>query len=107
MPANAPPVPPGSVQVRLYQGKDLAVRLPALEEYVHRPDRVPLSRHPRWLTVLERGMGHTPYALEATDGGRTCGFLPLAYVHSFLFGRFLVSLPYLNSNGVLADDEAV
>jgi FemAB-related protein (PEP-CTERM system-associated) len=32
--------------------------------------------------------------------------LPLAYVHSLLFGRFLVSLPYLNSAGVLADDEA-
>jgi FemAB-related protein (PEP-CTERM system-associated) len=30
----------------------------------------------------------------------------LAYVHSLLFGRFLVSLPYLNYGGVLADDPA-
>jgi serine/alanine adding enzyme len=42
------------------------------------------------------------YALEAVSDGRTCGFLPLAHVSSILFGRFLVSLPYLNSNGVLA-----
>ncbi len=44
------------------------------------------------------------YALEAVEGERTCGFLPLAYVRSLLFGRFLVSLPYLNTNGVRADD---
>ncbi len=49
-----------------------------------------------------------PYALEAVDtSGRTCGFLPLAYVSSLLFGRFLVSLPYLNSNGVLAGDDRI
>jgi FemAB-related protein (PEP-CTERM system-associated) len=44
--------------------------------------------------------------LEAFDGDCTTGILPLAFVHSFLFGRFLVSLPYLNSNGVIAADEA-
>jgi FemAB-related protein (PEP-CTERM system-associated) len=33
--------------------------------------------------------------------------LCLAYVHSFLFGRFLTSLPYLNYGGVRADSERV
>jgi FemAB-related protein (PEP-CTERM system-associated) len=32
--------------------------------------------------------------------GHTCGWLPLIAVETLLFGRFLVSLPYLNSNGV-------
>ena len=64
----------------------------------------PLSRDPAWLPVLRHAFGHEVYALEAVDGERTCGFLPLAYVRSLLFGRFLVSLPYLNTNGVLADD---
>jgi FemAB-related protein (PEP-CTERM system-associated) len=49
-------------------------------------------------------MGHTPYCLEAVEGGQTRGVLPLAYVRSLLFGRFLASLPYLNSGGVLADN---
>jgi FemAB-related protein (PEP-CTERM system-associated) len=53
---------------------------------------------------LHRGLGHTPYCLEAVEGGRTCGFLALGYVSSFLFGRFLVSLPYLNYGGPIADD---
>jgi FemAB-related protein (PEP-CTERM system-associated) len=41
--------------------------------------------------------------LEALNGTQTCGLLPLAYIRSLLFGRFLVSLPYLNYGGVLAD----
>lgn len=99
---------PASVRsgVRQWHGRELMQRLPLLEPFALRGSIVPLSRNPRWLTVLEQGLRHTPYVLEAIDGERTIGILPLAFVHSFLFGRFLVSLPYLNSNGVSADDEA-
>ncbi len=38
---------------------------------------------------------------------RLVGLLPLAYVRSLLFGRFLVGLPYLNVGGVLADSNEV
>jgi FemAB-related protein (PEP-CTERM system-associated) len=69
--------------------------------------RRPLSLDPGWLTVLARGLRHTPYVLEARSGDATCGLLPLAYVRSLLFGRYLVGLPYLNYGGVLADDEAI
>jgi FemAB-related protein (PEP-CTERM system-associated) len=104
MPTPAVTKTSGRVQVRLHYGKELTDRLPLLERYVFRHSHMPLSRHPRWLTVLRDGLRHTPYALEATDGDCTCGWLPLAYVRSLLFGRFLVSLPYLNSNGVMAED---
>lgn len=88
-------------------GTALQSRLPALRSYVQRDERVPLSRDPGWLGVLENGFGHTPFAIEATEGDRTIGYLPLSLVKSLLFGRFLVSLPYLNSNGVIADTPAV
>lgn len=101
--STASPVRSG---VHRWHGKQLMDRLPHLEAFALRGERVALSRHPRWLRVLEQGLRHTPYVLEAFDGERTTGMLPLAFVHSFLFGRFLVSLPYLNSNGVLAEDEA-
>jgi FemAB-related protein (PEP-CTERM system-associated) len=80
--------------------------LPRLEGYLlrHAPMPRPLSTHPGWLEVLRRGLGHTPYLLEAVEGEATRGFLPLAHVQSLLFGRFLVSLPYLNYGGVVADD---
>ena len=93
-----------SPEVRVHCGSGLPAQLERLATYVTRTGQVPLSRHPGWLTVLQRGLQHVPYCLEAVEGEQTRGFLPLAYVHSFLFGRFLVSLPYLNYGGVLADD---
>ena len=92
--------------VQLYAGPDLAAGMQRLRAYACRGESVPLTRDPGWLTVLADAFGHTPYALEAIEDGRTVGYLPLAFVRSLLFGRHLVSLPYLNSNGVQADHEA-
>src|SRR5262249_27114874 len=63
--------------------------------------------HPAWLAVLQRSLRHTPYCLEAVEEGRTRGLMSLCYVRSLLFGRYLVSLPYLNYGGALADDDRV
>jgi FemAB-related protein (PEP-CTERM system-associated) len=70
-------------------------------------DRLALSRHPGWLLILQNGLGHVAYCLEAREGETTHGLLLLAYVRSLLFGRFLASLPYLNSGGVIAEDAAI
>ena len=80
--------------------------LPRLSEYVISTGRTALSRDPAWLLVLAEGLGHEPSCLEAVEAGKTRGILPLAFMRSALFGRFLVSLPYLNTGGVIADDEA-
>jgi FemAB-related protein (PEP-CTERM system-associated) len=45
--------------------------------------------------------------LQATENGQTVGTLQLALVKSPLFGRFLVSLPYINTSGVAADSDEV
>ncbi len=68
-----------------------------------------LEHDPRWLDVLREAMGHRTLALIArADGedGPITGYLPLAQLSSRLFGRFLVSLPYLNRAGVVALDDA-
>ena len=96
--------PAADTIVRTHTGPAIGDRLPALAEFAAAGARVPLSRHPGWLPVLERGLGHTPIALEAVRGGRTVGLMNLAFIRSLLFGRFLVSLPYLNSGGALASD---
>jgi FemAB-related protein (PEP-CTERM system-associated) len=57
---------------------------------------------PVWLGIVCRGLRHDPYLLVAREGERTVGILPLALVKSLLFGRFLVSLPYVNTAGVIA-----
>ncbi|MHB8952416.1 MAG: FemAB family XrtA/PEP-CTERM system-associated protein [Pirellulaceae bacterium] len=77
------------------------------KEYVGGRGEQSLNRCPAWLAVLAHGLKHEPYCIEASVGERLVGLLPLAYVKSLLFGKFLVSLPYLNSGGVLADSDQV
>lgn len=60
-----------------------------------------------WLSVLNDGLDHQPVCLQATSGGQLSGVLPLAFVKTPLFGRFLVSLPYLNSSGIVAETPEV
>ncbi len=95
-----------ALDVRTHDGAGFAKRLPHLEAYIAKGGLTPLSRHPGWLSVLEQGFGHRAYCLEAVEGSIIRGILPLAYVSSLLFGRFLVSLPYLDYGGVTADDDA-
>ncbi len=74
------------------------------------PAPVPVEFDPRWLGVLRYALKHRPMMLLAQSGDNGSaalhGYLPLALVSSALFGRFLVSLPYLNRAGVVADDPA-
>ena len=93
--------------IAVISGDRLARRLPALTAFTQAARPSALSQHPGWLTVLRDGLDHDTYAVEATVGGEVCGTLPLSFVSSSLFGRFLVSLPYLNSNGVVAESPDV
>ena len=60
-----------------------------------------------WRTVIERSFQHPANYLVARDGSGTIrGVLPLVRFNSWLFGRFLVSLPFLNYGGILANHDA-
>ncbi len=96
-----------TVEICTWGANNLAAQLPRWEAFLLRSPPVLLSRHPAWLMVLQRGLGHEPLCLEASESGETRGLLPLAYLRSLLFGRFLVSLPYVNYGGVVADDPAI
>ena len=57
-----------------------------------------------WRHVITAAFGHTVYYYLAKDSqGEVRGVLPLVYLNSRLFGRFLASLPYFNYGGLLAD----
>ena len=47
-----------------------------------------------------------PIYFAARREGTIVGVLPTVLLNSWLFGRALVSLPFLNYGGVLADDDA-
>jgi len=63
--------------------------------------------HPAWLDVIHRAFGHKTLYLVAESDAAVCGVLPLVFFRSRLFGRFAVSVPFVNYGGILADhDEA-
>jgi len=98
---------PARLALHVHEGHSLLGRLGRLEAcFQHGNGVLPLSVHPGWLAVLQRGLNHVPFCLEACVGERSCGYLALAHVSSLLFGRFLVSLPYVNYGGVVASDVA-
>jgi FemAB-related protein (PEP-CTERM system-associated) len=59
-----------------------------------------------WPRLIGRAFGHQIRMLAAERGGAIAGVLPLVIMRSRLFGRFAISLPFLNAGGLLADDEA-
>jgi len=73
-----------------------------------------VGRHPhaspyhawRWRRVFERAFGHETLYLTARDHGAIVAVLPLVIFNSRIFGRFAVSLPFVNYGGVLARDHA-
>ncbi len=61
-----------------------------------------------WREVVHDVHGHPcPYLEARGSDGALRGVLPLVSLRSRLFGRFLVSMPFLNYGGPLGDREAV
>ena len=75
----------------------------ACEAYVGSHPEATAYHHPAWTVLIGRAFGHQTEYLAAESAGRVVGVLPLVYFSSRLFGRFAVSLPFVNYGGVLAD----
>lgn len=76
------------------------------DDYVARSSRAELYHDYRWRALIEGVFGHRSLYLLARDATGVRGVLPLVRLKSRLFGDFLVSVPYLNYGGVLADSDA-
>ena len=60
----------------------------------------------KFLDLIHDQHGLTVYPLAARDdAGSITAVLPIVHMKSALFGSFLVSLPYVNYGGVLANDD--
>jgi FemAB-related protein (PEP-CTERM system-associated) len=72
-----------------------------------RPGWTPFHLH-AWSGIVARVHGHaTPYLAARDADGALVGVLPLVLLRSALFGRYLVSMPYVNYGGPLGTDAAV
>ncbi len=61
-----------------------------------------------WKDVIEQTFGHKTFYLIAKSDQKTVrGILPLVLFKSSIFGCFMVSLPFFNYGGVLADNRDI
>lgn len=61
-----------------------------------------------WRQIIERAFGHqSVYFMVRDSHGDVQGVLPLVALASRLFGRFLISMPFLNYGGVAAREQNV
>jgi FemAB-related protein (PEP-CTERM system-associated) len=78
----------------------------ASDAYVRTHPAATAYHDPAWPGVITRAFGHRSRYLVAESEGRVVGVLPLVFFSSRVFGRFAVSLPFVNYGGVLADSRA-
>lgn len=58
-----------------------------------------------WMGIVSEVYGHRTFPLAAIRDGVLVGVLPLVLVRSRLFGRHLVSMPFLDSGGLCTDGD--
>ncbi len=97
----------GAIEASVHCGKAAETATAAWAELRRRCVAPSPSLRNEWLAILRDGLGHKPYCIEVRRGTATVGLLPLSFLHTRLFGKFLVGMPYLNIGGVIAEDESV
>jgi serine/alanine adding enzyme len=108
-----------TVHVREIESADAAV----WDAYVHSHPQATLYHLYGWRNVIEKAYGHKTYYLAVTrqtsseesrppaknsgfdQPSALVGLLPLVHLKHFLFGNSLISMPFFDLGGILADDE--
>ncbi|RMH60186.1 MAG: FemAB family PEP-CTERM system-associated protein [Calditrichaeota bacterium] len=84
----------------LYYEKDWQ----AWDAYVARHPGGTIYHTSAWYHIITRHFKKRVFYLAAEEGGALHGVLPLVHFKSPLFGKFMVSVPYVNYGGLLADN---
>ena len=102
-----------SIEVKTIHSDDIS----AWDAYVHTHPRATLYHLSGWKNVIEKTYGHNTCYLMAFKTAKSnptnplnpsnpiAGILPLVHLRHFLFGNSLISIPFFDTGGILADDE--
>ena len=72
----------------------------AWDAFVHQAPEASFCHLSAWREIMTDVLGHEcRYAAAIDDDGQWCGVLPMVRVRSQLFGRYLISMPFLNYGG--------
>ena len=61
----------------------------------------------RWIHLIKKVFGHDSYHIIALEDGAVRGILPVVRLKSVLFGDYMVSMPYFNYGGAIADNKSI
>jgi len=75
------------------------------DRYVESHPRATVGHLSAWGQIVREAYGHEAIYLRADEEGEIRGLLPLVLVSSRLFGRRIVSMPFLDYGGVLTDGD--
>ncbi len=75
----------------------------ACDRFVEQHPRATVAHLAPWGAVVREAYGHRWTCLVAEEDGAIAGLLPVVLVRSRLFGTRLVSMPFLDYGGILAD----
>ncbi len=75
--------------------------------YVVSHPRGTLYHRFEWLPLIARVFGHHVLPLAMVSGDQVVGVFPLVHIQSRLFGRVLVSMPFVNYGGLLGDSAEI
>jgi FemAB-related protein (PEP-CTERM system-associated) len=99
----APTANADAISVALMDGEQAA-----WDAYAERNPAASVYHLSEWREVIRRTFGHEGYYFMARDGTEdVVGILPLIHMKSLLFGNFLVSMPYFNYGGAIADHPVI
>ena len=73
------------------------------DRFVEQHPQATVAHLAAWGAVFRGAYGHERVYLVAEDGGDVVGVLPLIVIRSRIFGRRVVSMPFLDYGGILAE----
>ncbi|HBC47717.1 MAG TPA: FemAB family PEP-CTERM system-associated protein [candidate division Zixibacteria bacterium] len=80
---------------------------PAWEYYVDCHPRRTIAHRWEWWSILANSFGVKPRYAVAECGNKLVGVLPTVLMSSILFGRYMISMPWLDYGGPLADNDDI
>jgi FemAB-related protein (PEP-CTERM system-associated) len=92
-----------SVEIRVMQEADAA----RWDDYVAEGADATPYHLSGWQSVIENAYGHQTHFLMAERKGRVVGILPLVHMKHALSGNSMISMPFLDMAGILADSHDV
>jgi FemAB-related protein (PEP-CTERM system-associated) len=77
------------------------------DNYLQSHNDATMYHQASWKKVIEDTFKHQGFFLAAKEQQDICGVLPLMLMKNRIFGSYLISLPFIDCAGILADNQSI